>query len=148
MLYRKNSKRLWREIFKNNFQKILKGIKYCHENKKCHLDIKPGNILLDNNYKPKIIDFSLSDYFNEPDEEPIYDISTRGSIRYVCPEMYDKENHHFSGVKADIFSFGVLLLNLVPINMVFYFQKRLLRVTNILLKESMNLFGILLKQTL
>ena len=27
--------------------------------------------------------------------------------------MYDKENHHFSGVKADIFSLGVLLLNLI-----------------------------------
>lgn len=27
--------------------------------------------------------------------------------------MYDKENHHFSGVKADIFSLGVLLLKLV-----------------------------------
>ena len=95
------------------FKKILKGIKYCHQNKICHLDIKPANILLDNNFNPKIIDFGFSDYFNEKDGIPKYNTRTRGTHRYACPEMYDKKKHHFSGVKADIFSLGVLMLNLV-----------------------------------
>ena len=94
------------------FKKILKGIKYCHKNKICHLDIKPENILLDNNFYPKIIDFGLSDYFNEADEEPINNKRGRGTYKYICPEKFE-EGGHFSGVKADIFSLGVLLLKLV-----------------------------------
>ena len=103
------------------FKKILEGIKYCHEKKICHLDIKPDNILLDNVFNPKIIDFGLSDYFNEEDGKPIYNKNPRGTTKYLCPEIFKifkkekKENKKldFSGVKADIYSLGEVLLNLV-----------------------------------
>ena len=94
------------------YKRILKAIRYCHKNKICHLDIKPENILLDDNCKPKIIDFGLSDYFNESDGIPIYNKRGRGTIQYICPEMF-KKDVPFSGVKADIYSLGEVLLNLV-----------------------------------
>ena len=52
--------------------KIIKGIchglKYIHEELEqpiYHLDLKPGNILLDENMVPKIADFGLSKIINE-----------------------------------------------------------------------------------
>ena len=41
------------------FSKILEGFKYCHENHICHRDIKLDNILIDNNFVPKICDFEF-----------------------------------------------------------------------------------------
>jgi serine/threonine protein kinase len=44
---------------------ICEGLQYLHENYIVHLDLKPANILLDNNMVPKITDFGLSRCFNE-----------------------------------------------------------------------------------
>jgi serine/threonine protein kinase len=41
------------------------GLLYLHENRIVHLDLKPANILLDDNMVPKIADFGLSRCFDE-----------------------------------------------------------------------------------
>ena len=42
------------------FYKICKGIKIIHDNNLCHIDIKPSNILMDDNFNPKICDFGFA----------------------------------------------------------------------------------------
>jgi interleukin-1 receptor-associated kinase 1/coatomer subunit beta' len=47
---------------------ICNGLKYLHEDLEApmyHLDLKPANILLDENMEPKIADFGLSRLFGE-----------------------------------------------------------------------------------
>jgi len=47
---------------------ICNGLKYLHEELKSpiyHLDLKPANILMDENMMPKICDFGLSRFFGE-----------------------------------------------------------------------------------
>jgi serine/threonine protein kinase len=44
---------------------ISEGIRYLHENNIIHLDLKPANIMLDDNMIPKITDFGLSRCFDE-----------------------------------------------------------------------------------
>ena len=85
------------------FSEILIGIQECHKKGICHLDIKAENIFLGNEFNIKIGDFGFSstNSFLEGD------YGTRG---YKAPEVTnDKE---YDGIKADIFSLGVLLLNI------------------------------------
>ena len=48
---------------------ILCGLKYIHSCAVLHRDLKPGNILLDDNYQIKICDFGLARCVNRPDED-------------------------------------------------------------------------------
>jgi serine/threonine protein kinase len=85
------------------FSDILKGVHECHKKGICHLDIKAENIFLDCKFTPKVGDFGFSS-FNSILEG---DYGTRG---YKAPEVTnDKE---YDGIKADIFSLGILLLNI------------------------------------
>lgn len=85
------------------FSEIAKGIQVCHKKGICHLDIKAENIFLDSEFNVKIGDFGFSS-FNSILEG---DFGTKG---YKAPEVTnDKE---YEGIRADIFSLGVLLLNI------------------------------------
>jgi serine/threonine protein kinase len=44
---------------------VCEGLHYLHQNDIVHLDLKPANILLDDNMVPKIADFGLSRCFDE-----------------------------------------------------------------------------------
>ena len=95
------------------FSKILECYKFIHESNICHLDIKLENILLDDHYNPIITDFGLSKEMKKNGEnkyEPFVGISM-GTPHYMCPQMW--KNKKFYGIKADIFSLGVLLLFLI-----------------------------------
>jgi serine/threonine protein kinase len=54
----------WRNRYKI-IKGISQGLQYLHEKYILHLDLKPANILLDDNYVPKIADFGLSRFFHE-----------------------------------------------------------------------------------
>ncbi|XP_052116504.1 LEAF RUST 10 DISEASE-RESISTANCE LOCUS RECEPTOR-LIKE PROTEIN KINASE-like 2.4 [Arachis duranensis] len=93
---------------------IAKGLEYLHKGcntKIVHFDIKPHNILLDENYRPKISDFGLAKLGTK--DESIMSMSyARGTVGYVAPEMCNKS---FGGVshKSDVYSYGMMLLEMV-----------------------------------
>ena len=86
------------------FYKILQGIKVIHDNGICHRDIKADNILLDEEFNIKICDFGFSSYNKKFQEEYF------GTRKYMAPEIV--KGLTYDGIKADIFSLGVLLFNL------------------------------------
>ncbi|GJU90906.1 putative S-locus glycoprotein domain-containing protein [Tanacetum coccineum] len=91
---------------------IARGLLYLHQDsrlKVVHRDLKAGNILLDQQMRPKISDFGLARMFKEHESEA----NTKrvvGTLGYISPEY--AVNGLFS-VKSDIFSFGVLVLEIV-----------------------------------
>ena len=96
------------------FAKILKGIQFVHNSGICHLDIKSENIVFDEHYNSAIIDFGFS-YEMEKDDnnefKPIKDKEIKGTPYYICPQMWTYRD--YNGIKADIFSLGVVLFYLV-----------------------------------
>ena len=84
------------------FQKILKGLQYCHENNVYHRDIKLENILLDDKYNPIICDFGLASL------EPFDYFDCGGTKEYKPPEI-NGENK-YDCLKVDIFYLGSALM--------------------------------------
>lgn len=87
---------------------ICSGLAHAHEFGILHRDIKPSNILLDLNAQPKIGDFGLARPIDRKIEEgeEIF-----GTPHYTAPEVVNAP--HSVDVRADIFSVGVLLHELL-----------------------------------
>ncbi|KAL0340980.1 UNVERIFIED_CONTAM: Rust resistance kinase Lr10 [Sesamum radiatum] len=86
---------------------VARGIDYLHHGcdmQILHFDIKPHNILLDENFNPKISDFGLAKLY--PDGSVVNLTAARGTMGYMAPEMFYK---NIGGVsyKADVYSFGM-----------------------------------------
>ncbi|KAM0933695.1 putative protein kinase RLK-Pelle-SD-2b family [Dioscorea sansibarensis] len=91
---------------------IAKGLAYLHEGCRqriAHLDVKPHNILLDNNFNAKIYDFGLAKFIDR-DRCQFTNTVMRGTPGYLAPEW--QYSQHIT-VKADVYSFGVLMLELL-----------------------------------
>ncbi|KAK4487611.1 hypothetical protein RD792_005737 [Penstemon davidsonii] len=93
---------------------ISKGIDYLHQGcnqRILHFDIKPHNILLDGNLNPKVADFGLAKLCSK-DKSVITMTAARGTIGYIAPEVFSR-NFGKVSYKSDIYSFGMLLLDMV-----------------------------------
>ncbi|CAO2185349.1 unnamed protein product [Urochloa humidicola] len=92
---------------------IARGINYLHQGcdmQIVHFDIKPNNILLDNNFVPKVADFGLAKLC--PKDNSFVPMSAmRGTIGYIAPEMISRCFGAISN-KSDVYSFGMLLLEM------------------------------------
>ncbi|GJN35249.1 hypothetical protein PR202_gb23999 [Eleusine coracana subsp. coracana] len=74
-----------------------------------HMDLKPTNILLDDDMVPKIADFGLSRLFGE-DKTKTCTLNCHGTLGYMAPEYVEK------GIitkKLDVFSLGVIIIEII-----------------------------------
>ncbi|PRQ50878.1 putative protein kinase RLK-Pelle-DLSV family [Rosa chinensis] len=101
----------WKKRF-SIIEGIAQGLIYLHKYsrlKVIHRDLKASNILLDKNLNPKVSDFGMARIcgLNESEENTNRVVGTYG---YMSPEYAMKG---IVSIKTDIFSFGVLLLEIV-----------------------------------
>ncbi|XP_062120164.1 rust resistance kinase Lr10-like, partial [Humulus lupulus] len=93
---------------------IAKGIEYLHQGcdqRILHFDIKPHNVLLDQNFIPKISDFGLAKLCSK-DQSIVSMTTARGTMGYIAPEVFSR-NFGIVSYKSDIYSFGMMLLEMV-----------------------------------
>ncbi|KAA8542732.1 hypothetical protein F0562_023884 [Nyssa sinensis] len=93
---------------------IARGLEYLHRGcntRILHFDIKPHNILLDEDFCPKISDFGLAKLCPKKDSI-ISMLGARGTIGYIAPEVLCR---NFGGVshKSDVYSYGMMILEMV-----------------------------------
>ncbi|XP_059455083.1 LEAF RUST 10 DISEASE-RESISTANCE LOCUS RECEPTOR-LIKE PROTEIN KINASE-like 2.1 [Corylus avellana] len=103
----------WETIYKIALG-IARGLEYLHRGcntRILHFDIKPHNILLDENFCPKISDFGLAKICSK-EESIISMLGARGTIGYVAPELVCR---NIGGVshKSDVYSYGMMVLEMV-----------------------------------
>ncbi|KAF7847214.1 hypothetical protein BT93_L3185 [Corymbia citriodora subsp. variegata] len=93
---------------------VALGIEYLHKgcaSRILHLDIKPHNVLLDENFNPKISDFGLAKIYSR-NRSFITMTGARGTIGFIAPEIFMRNLGNPSH-KSDVYSFGMLLLEMV-----------------------------------
>lgn len=103
----------WEKLYKIAIG-IGQGLEYLHRGcntRILHLDIKPHNILLDEEFCPKIADFGLAKLCSRK-ESMVSMLEARGTIGYIAPELFSR---NFGGVshKSDVYSYGMMVLEMV-----------------------------------
>ncbi|XP_010264709.1 PREDICTED: LEAF RUST 10 DISEASE-RESISTANCE LOCUS RECEPTOR-LIKE PROTEIN KINASE-like 2.4 isoform X2 [Nelumbo nucifera] len=93
---------------------IARGLEYLHRGcntRIVHFDIKPHNILLDEDFRPKISDFGLAKLC--PRQESILSMTgARGTVGYIAPEVFSR-NFGVVSHKSDVYSYGMMVLEMV-----------------------------------
>ncbi|KAM4097270.1 hypothetical protein ACJW30_08G168900 [Castanea mollissima] len=95
---------------------VARGLEYLHRGcstRILHFDIKPQNILLDDDFSPKISDFGLARLCQKK-ESIVSMLGARGTIGYIAPEVFSR---NFGGVshKSDVYCYGMLILEMVGV---------------------------------
>ncbi|XP_031373218.1 G-type lectin S-receptor-like serine/threonine-protein kinase SD2-5 [Punica granatum] len=88
-----------------------KGLAYLHEDcdsKIVHCDIKPENVLLDENFLAKVSDFGLAKLMGR--EQSHVFTTLRGTRGYLAPEWI---TNHAISEKSDVYSYGMVLFELI-----------------------------------
>ena len=86
------------------FQEVAIGLMHLHNKGILHCDLKPGNVLLDNDHKPRLADFGQSRLSTEQ-------MSALGTLFYMAPEQANLEA--VPDAKWDVFALGALMYSML-----------------------------------
>ncbi len=96
------------------FLRIAEAVQHAHGAGVIHRDLKPGNILVDAEGRPKILDFGIA-RLRDQDEAPTVQTSRGeiiGTLAYMSPEQTEGDPDRID-VRTDVFALGVILYEIL-----------------------------------
>ena len=93
--------------------KVAKALRFVHQHKMMHLDVKPANILLSANDEPLLIDFGLSKQYDDATGKATSHTPLGISNGYAPIEQYDPEAAGIFSPEMDIYALGATFFNLL-----------------------------------
>uniref|UniRef100_A0A2N9HCQ2 Receptor-like serine/threonine-protein kinase n=1 Tax=Fagus sylvatica TaxID=28930 RepID=A0A2N9HCQ2_FAGSY len=110
-LFKAKKRPLWKERVRIALE-VARGVFYLHQECEVHIihcNLKPQNILMDDTWTAKISDFGLA-RLSVPNQTRNFTMGIEGTSGYSAPEW---QKNALISVKADIYSFGLMLLEIV-----------------------------------
>jgi len=96
------------------FARVCDAVAHGHAAGVVHRDLKPGNILVDGNGQPKVIDFGVARY--QPDDRPASSLTTPsalvGTLQYMSPEQLAGDGSR-ADTRSDVHALGAVLHELL-----------------------------------
>lgn len=89
---------------------ICKALAYAHKNKVIHRDIKPGNIMIDQDQQARVLDFGIAHLFDKSESNSSESSSILGTNAYMAPELHRSAEN--ASVQSDLFALGILMYEL------------------------------------
>ena len=99
------------DIAKKIFTQIVEAIDYMHQAGFVHRDIKDENIVIDAQYRIKIIDFGSTARIPEYGNKSKYFDRFNGTLHFASPEILTGQ--HYRGPEAEVWALGVLLYTIM-----------------------------------
>lgn len=102
---------IYKKAFSNElalcvFKQLIDALNYCHKHGIYHRDVKPSNILISKDYNILLADFGLSSF-------SLHCTTNCGTLYYMAPEISFKNCSHYNAVKADLWSAGMCLFQMI-----------------------------------
>ncbi|MEM6671797.1 MAG: serine/threonine-protein kinase [Planctomycetota bacterium] len=96
--------------------RVAEGVRHAHQRGVVHRDLKPGNVLVQDNGQPKILDFGIARVV-EPGDDGAVSLLTRtgeivGTLAYMAPEQVSGDPSSID-TRADVYALGVLAYELI-----------------------------------
>lgn len=113
---------------------IADAMRYIHEQGFIHRDLKADNVLIDENFYPRIADLGLAKCF----DESLTMTTSLGTPLYMAPELQNDDINHY-GPEVDVFSFAILMFEIVTGKMAYselFTKKRSFSQINFLMKVA------------
>ena len=93
--------------------KVAKALRFVHQHKMMHLDVKPANILLSTNDEPMLIDFGMSKQYDYSTAKATSHTPLGISNGYAPIEQYGLEAAGIFSSEMDIYALGATFFNLL-----------------------------------